>query len=159
MRRPISNDEPEPEQVNLDDIPLPTGTIPDGVPFEVPPPAAGKSNAVTQTPRLAANEYPSWKIQQMKERLEYQTHRILMLTQQKDEHEAEAIRLAEVCNYLQGDLGATPLWVSRTGDKFHLSPECHGLANANTTNMRKLQLCQRCIDRLHERHGAYWGDD
>lgn len=164
LRRSIPNEEPlrEPEpsddQINLEDLPLPLGVIPDGVRERVPDAPPGRSNANTQTPRLANNEFPLWKIKQMQERLTYQTHEILMLRQQRDEKEAEVERLTDVCNYLQGDLGATPLWVSKTGDKFHLSPECHGLANANTTNMRRLSLCQRCIDRLHERHGAYWGD-
>ena len=63
-------------------------------------------------------------------------------------------RAVQTLMNMQHRLQTSPLaqvvWHTRYGNKYHLDPECQGLANADKSNLKTLDYCSFCASRESE---------
>ena len=105
----------------------------------------------TQTKNDEQEETLREEIRDLKKAYELHYHQIQLLQQRVHDRDARLDELVDVRNVLERELGnqmrlrsQTEVFVSRTGDRYHMNHECQGLQNANPNGIRRLTVCRLC---------------
>eukprot|EP00435_Cladocopium_sp_Y103_P032775 s1444_g8.t1 len=76
--------------------------------------------------------------------------RIQMLQQQAAEKDDRIQDLEGLVHYYETDISDASLFVSRTGERYHLKRSCRALSCANQAGIRRLTCCSQCIQQLRD---------